>query len=262
MRILQVASEAVPWAKSGGLADVVGALSSHLVAAGHDVALALPLYRDLNGAGPEVDATAVEVSSGPGPAFSVRASMAAAGFEVWWVDAPDLFDRAGLYGTADGDYPDNALRFATLVRGALGAARAFDWRPDVVHAHDWQAGLTPVYSQQGGEDVPPCVLTIHNIAYQGVFGTDILHDMGLQDHRGSLHQEDLGHNRINFMKQGLLYADLLTTVSPTYAREIMTPEGGAGLDGLLRYREYDLHGILNGLDYDSWDPATDPRLGS
>lgn len=257
MRILQVASEAVPWAKSGGLADVVGALSSHLVAAGHDVALALPLYRDLNAAGPEADATAVEVSTGPGAAFSVRSSMAAAGFEVWWVDAPDLFDRAGLYGTADGDYPDNALRFATLVRGALAASRAFDWRPDVIHAHDWQAALAPVFVHDGMErgSAPATVLTIHNMAYQGWFTSIAATVAGLPD------SEVLAQGTgVSLLKGGILAADRVTTVSPRYAHEIGMPRFGFGLDRWIANLDPPVAGILNGIDTDVWNPESDPHL--
>ena len=259
MRILQVASEAVPWAKSGGLADVVGALCSHLVAAGHDVVLALPRYRDLNAAGPEADAPAIEVSSGPGPAFAVRPSTAAAGFGVWWVDAPDLFDRVGLYGTADGDYPDNALRFATLVRGALAAARALDWRPDVIHAHDWQAALAPVYVRGGFEDewvpAPATVLTIHNMAYQGSFTSVAATAAGLPD--SDVLVQGTG---VSLLKGGILAADRVTTVSPRYAHEIGMPRFGFGLDRWIADLDPPVAGILNGIDTDVWNPESDPHL--
>ena len=259
MRILQVASEAVPWAKTGGLGDVVGALCAHLAAAGHDVALALPRYRDLNAAGPETNAPAVEISSGPGPSFAVRPSAAAAGFDVWWVDAPRLFDRAGLYGTADGDYPDNALRFATLVRGALGAAIGLDWRPDVIHAHDWQGALASVYVHDGYEGewapAPATVLTIHNMAYQGSFASVAARAAGLPD--SDVLVQGTG---VSFLKGGILAADRVTTVSPRYAHEIGTPRLGFGLDRWIADLEPPVEGILNGIDTDVWNPESDPHL--
>jgi starch synthase len=259
MRILQVASEAVPWAKSGGLADVVGALCSHLAAAGHDVVLAVPRYRDLNAPGPEADAPAVEVSAGPGRSFAVRTSTAAAGFRVWWVDAPDLFDRPGLYGTADGDYPDNALRFATLVRGALGAARELDWRPEVIHAHDWQAALAPVFVRGGLADgwvpAPATVLTVHNMAYQGSFTSIAAAAAGLPDSEALI--QGTG---VSLLKGGILSADRVTTVSPRYAREIGMPRFGFGLDRWIATLDPPVAGILNGIDTDIWNPESDPYL--
>lgn len=261
MRILQVASEAVPWAKSGGLADVVGALCSHLADSGHEVVLALPHYRDLRAAGPQPGSPAVEVSSRPGSSVAVRPSPAAAGFQVWWVDAPRLFDRAGLYGTPDGDFPDNALRFATLVRGALGAARALNWRPDIIHAHDWQGALAPVYVREGyGGDwaqAPATVLTIHNLAYQGSFPSTTARAAGVPDSMTLVHGEG-----VSFLKGGILSADRVTTVSPRYALEIGTPRLGFGLDRWISGLEPPVEGILNGIDTDVWNPATDPHLAA
>ena len=261
MRILQVASEAVPWAKSGGLADVVGALSANLAASGHDVVLALPLYRDLNAAGPEAGAHAVTVSRGSDPPMAVRKSRAAEGYDVWWVDAPDLFDRPGLYGTADGDYPDNAVRFATLVRGALAATRLFDWRPDVIHSHDWQSALAPLYVREGYEGewspAPATVLTIHNMAYQGWFAPATATEAGLPD------SEALTHGGgVSLLKGGILSADQVATVSPRYAREIGTPRLGFGLDPWIADLEPPVEGILNGIDTDVWNPETDPNLAA
>lgn len=259
MKILQIASEAVPWAKTGGLADVVGALCSHLAAAGHDVVLALPRYRGLGAAGPVDGDPAVRVSTRAGRATDVRPAAAAGGFAVWWVDAPELFDRDGLYGTAAGDFPDNALRFATLVRGALGAARALDWRPDVIHAHDWQGALAPVWVRDGyeGEWTPPpaTVLTIHNMAYQGTFGAEAAAAAGV----AALEVLVQGDG-VSFLKGGILSADRVTTVSPRYAREIAEPRFGFGLDGWIAGLEPPVVGILNGLDTDVWNPETDPFL--
>ncbi len=260
MRILQVASEAVPWAKSGGLADVVGALCAHLAAAGHEVILALPRYGELNAPGPEPDSPIVSVAAGPADSIAVRPAESGAGFDVWWVDAPDLFDRPGLYGTPDGDYPDNALRFATLVRGALGAAQALDWRPDVIHAHDWQAALAPVLVREGEggqEPAPVTVLTIHNMAYQGSFALADARAAGVR--RSTALAQG---RRVSFLKGGILTADRVTTVSPQYAREIGTPRLGFGLDRWIAGLASPVVGILNGIDTDVWNPETDPHLAA
>ena len=260
MRILHIASEAVPWVKSGGLADVVGALCAHFAASGHDVALALPRYRDLLAPGPDIDAPTVTLRTRSGPSFDVRRTRSAEGFEVWWVDAPELFDREGLHGTAAGDFPDNALRFATLVRGALAATRALDWRPDVIHAHDWQGSLAPVYVGGGYEGewaTPPAtMLTIHNLAYQGVFSAAAALAAALPV------SEDLVQGAgVGLLKGGILSADRVTTVSPRYAREIETRRLGFGLDPWIARLVPPVEGVLNGIDVpqrvrDQWKAAT------
>jgi starch synthase len=259
VRILHITSEAVPWAKSGGLADVVGALCAYLVTSGHDVTLALPQYRDLSAAGPEIDAPSVTVHGGPGPDFDVRRGTSAAGFEVWWADAPELFDRTGLYGTAEGDFPDNALRFATLVRGALAATLAFDWRPDVIHAHDWQGALAPVYVRGAYASEwttrPATMLTIHNMAYQGVFSAEAATAADLPQSRSLVHGDG-----VSLLKGGILSADRVTTVSPRYAREIETPRLGFGLDPWIARLIPPVEGVLNGIDTKVWNPATDRLL--
>jgi starch synthase len=259
VRILQIASEAVPWAKTGGLGDVVGALCAHLAAAGHDVALALPWYRGLSAAGPDSSDPVVRVPTGPSGVLNVRTSASAAGFAVWWVDAPDLFDREGLYGTVAGDFPDNALRFAALVRAALGAAQALDWRPDVIHAHDWQGALAPVLVTGGYDRAwtppPATVLTIHNMAYQGWFAAEAAAAAGVPE------LEVLAQGGgVSFLKGGILSADRVTTVSPRYAREIAEPRFGFGLDAWIADLDPPVVGILNGLDTDVWNPETDPFL--
>jgi starch synthase len=260
MRILHIASEAVPWAKTGGLADVVGALCSHLAAFGHDVALALPLYRDLHAPGPEPGGPAVAVSAGAGQSARVLPTRYPGGIEVWWVDAPELFHRDGLYGTADGDYPDNALRFATLVRAALDATRVLNWHPHVIHAHDWQSALAPIYVARGRSDAPAhpavaTVLTIHNMAYQGVFSVEAARAAELPESEW-LHQG----GGVGLLKGGILAADRVTTVSPRYAREIETPRFGFGLDPWIAGLDPPVAGILNGIDTDVWNPAADPML--
>jgi starch synthase len=181
---------------------------------------------------------------------------------IYLLRCPELFDRPGVYTGG----PDEHLRFIALSRVAIEMCQQMNFAPDIFHCHDWHTALVPLYLKTLYAwdklfERTRSVMTIHNIAYQGVFGADILHDMGL-DHPGKLHQEDLDHDRINFLKSGVLYADLLTTVSPTYAQEILSPEYGMGLEGLLRERRDTLIGILNGVDYDEWNPRSDPLIPS
>jgi starch synthase len=241
MRILMVASEAQPFAKTGGLADVLGALPQALSRLGHHVDLVMPRYRGI---------TAAESVTG-----AVR---------TIFIDHPAYYDRDYLYGAGGRDYADNAERFAYLATAALDWAAAQPHRYDVVHAHDWQAGLVPVLLPRTRTTTPAfrstgTVFTIHNLAYQGVFDASWLPRLGLG--WDLLHIDALEYyGRISFLKGGLMFSDVLTTVSPRYAQEIQTPEYGFGFDGILRYRSADLVGILNGIDYDRWDPARDPHL--
>jgi starch synthase len=263
LRVLQVASEAFPLVKTGGLADVAGALPHAL--AGEDVRVTtlLPGYpavlaalADAGGAYPLEDMFG-------GPARLISATVA--GLDLLVLDAPHLFDRAGhLYTDAGGtDWPDNAERFAALARaGAMVAAGEITGiTPDVVHAHDWQAGLLPAYLALGGGQGPPSVFTIHNLAFQGQFPAALLDRLGLA--ASSYTIDGVEHyGAIGFLKAGVRFADRLTTVSPTYAAEITTEEGGMGLAGLLRGRADVLSGILNGIDTSVWNPASDPALAS
>jgi starch synthase len=241
MRILMVASEAIPYAKTGGLADVLGALPAALARLGHQVDVVIPRYRGISLHETEAD-----------------------GVRVVFLDNPHYFDREFLYGGGNRDYDDNAARFAFLCRGALEWAARSGLRYDVVHAHDWQAGLVPVllgttfrtHRTLGGT---PAVLTIHNLAYQGLFGSEWLLALGLG--RELMHVDALEFwGRISFLKGGILFSRVITTVSPRYAQEIQTPEFGFGFDGILRSRASDLVGILNGIDYDQWDPERDVHL--
>jgi starch synthase len=232
MRILMVASEAAPFAKTGGLADVVGALPRALAQLGHSVDVVIPRYRGI---------TVGEVED--------------AGVRFVFIDNPAYYDRDYLYGPSSGDYPDNAARFTFLAREAIAWAAQSGIRHDVVHAHDWQAGLVPVLLRQ----TVPTVFTIHNLAYQGVFEASWLSRLGFG--RELLHVDALEHwGQLSFLKGGIIFSRVITTVSPRYAEEIQTPEFGCGLDGLLRSRSADVVGILNGIDYDQWDPAHDPYL--
>jgi starch synthase len=258
MRILQLASEAVPFAKTGGLGDVVGALTRHLAAAGHEVDLVLPFYRSVAATGqaderqPALRFAPTELgTAGEGRLVSGPAS---GGARTWFVDVSELFDRDGLYGTAGADHPDNLLRFAAFVRAALLAADRLAFTPDVVHCHDWQTALAPVWLAD--TDVPT-VLTIHNLAYQGWFPAA---DRAHADVAPGFGRRLPGAGDLHLLREGLTAADQVTTVSPTYASEILLPELGCGLDEVLRDLERPVVGILNGIDTEVWNPAHDPYL--
>lgn len=260
MKVLFVASECAPFIKTGGLADVIGAVPKALAALGVEVRVMLPAYKALAG----ILAKGREVSSIPdlhgGPARLV--AVKSAGLDLILLDAPHLFDRAGsIYLGPDGkDWPDNGLRFGGLAEVAadIAANGIGGWKPDLVNAHDWQAALVPAYLRQSGNAVP-CVMTIHNIAFQGVFDAELRHPLGLSD--ALFTSEGMEYwGRLGFLKAGIAFSDRITTVSPTYARELLQPEFGMGLEGLLQSRRGDLSGILNGIDLDVWNPETDPDL--
>jgi starch synthase len=261
MRILTVASEAVPFAKTGGLADVIGALAAALARLGHDVDVVMPRYRGIT-TGEQAGRVTVRLG----------AQVAEAG--VWivaphgnvrtiFIDRPAYFDRDFLYGTAGQDYPDNPERFAFLAFAALEWAASSSERFDVVHTHDWQAGLVPMLLQTGRSPSAlartPAVFTIHNLAYQGVFEASWLPRLGFGWDLMRIDALEYW-GRISYLKSGLMFSRMITTVSPRYSREIQAPEFGFGFDGILRYRGSDLVGILNGIDYDQWDPARDPHI--
>ncbi len=261
MKVLMVASECAPLIKTGGLADVVGALPAALFGHGIECRILLPAYPSLQpllSDGRQV----AKFSDLPG-GYGQLVLVSAHGIDLLLLDAPQLFDRPGLpYTDPDGaDWADNHLRFGALAQAAarVGLNGVDGWQPDIVHAHDWQAALTPVYLKQSGQEVPKSVLTIHNIAFQGRFGPHVLSDLGL---RGDwFHPEALEfHGDLGFLKGGLMFADRITTVSPTYAREILTPQYGLGLEGVLQSRAAILSGILNGIDTGIWDPLSDPAL--
>jgi starch synthase len=260
-----VASEAHPFAKTGGLAEVVGSLPLALARLGHRVTIVLPRYRD------------VQVGESAGEpvtlAFGDRTEdvtfyrrPVAEGVDAVLVDAPALFDRDGLYGSGPRDYDDNAWRFAVLSRAALEYARLSGERPSVIHAHDWQAGLVPVFQKMLFSSDPvvggvPVVFTIHNLAFQGIFPREIVPILGLPD--DVLHLDAMEFwGQISYLKGGVNFSEKITTVSPTYAREILQPELAFGFSGVLARRAGDLTGILNGIDTERWNPAADPFLGT
>jgi starch synthase len=267
LRILFVASEVDPFAKTGGLADVAGALPKALAAQGHDVRVFMPKYRGVERAAGELRPVLprVEVPLGDRTvAGAVVEGRLGKSVPVYFLGQDAYYDRPSLYTTAEGDYPDNCERFTFFCRAALAALAPLDWVPQVIHAHDWQTGLIPVYLETLYRDTAAyrdiaTVFTIHNLAYQGLFwhydlpmtglGWDLFTPAGIEF-----------YGKLNFLKGGLVFSDFLTTVSPTYAREIQTPEYGEGLDGVLRERAGDLVGILNGIDYEVWNPATDAEI--
>jgi starch synthase len=262
-RILMVASEAAPFAKTGGLADVMGSLPAALARLGNDVAVLLPRYRNIVIAPGDRVYENLSVNVGP-RRFSVGIDQVVRqGVRYFFVDCPTLYDRAGIYNEAGVDYPDNHIRFAVLSQAAIEVARHL-FLPDVFHAHDWQAGLLPVLLRENLAGDPTffgsrCMLTIHNLGYQGNFPSSALADLDLDP--SLFHTEGLEfYGRVSFLKAGIVWANAVTTVSPTYAREIQTPEFGFGMDGLLRSRAGKLSGILNGVDYQEWNPETDRHL--
>jgi starch synthase len=262
LRVLFVSSEAFPLAKTGGLGDVCSAMPAALAALGVDVRLLLPAY-------PQALDLAEHrrfVRQLPDGGVLLGARMPDGGLPVYLVHHPDLFRRGGgLYQDEDGrDWPDNHRRFEALARAGVALALEGDdtgWRPQTVHANDWQTGLLPALLALHDGPRPGTLFTIHNLAYQGNFPFEVARELGLP--AAILTSEGAEfYGQLSFLKAGLRYGDRLSTVSPTYAREILTPEHGAGLDGLLRARAKDLVGILNGVDYTLWDPGSDRALPS
>ncbi|GAB4141069.1 MAG: glycogen/starch synthase [Planctomycetota bacterium] len=267
LRICLVASEIAPFAKTGGLADVVAGLGRFLHGQGHDVRLFLPLYGPVRDSGaprtPLAAARDVDVRfGGRSIRFSIDTTpLPNSGALAHLVDCPELYGRPSVY-TMDGDEP---LRFSMLSRAVLETCQRLQWAPDVIHCNDWHTALSPLYLKTLYRwdrlfQNTRTVLTIHNIGYQGTFDAGVVDSLDLGDQRAHLHHGDLKEGRFSFLKTGILHADKLTTVSRTYAREIQTPEAGMGLDDLLRARSQDLVGIVNGVDYQDWDPSCDPKI--
>ncbi len=264
-RVLMVASEATPFAKTGGLADVLGALPTALQARGDEVAVVLPRYGAIPLASLRRVYDDLPVWLG-WQSWHTHVYVAnERGVPYYFIDCPKLYDRPGLYGEGTEDYPDNPTRFAVLSRAALEVVRRI-WRPQIVHCHDWQAALVPVYMRHFFAADPTflalkVLLTIHNLGYQGQFPKETLAAIGLDNglfRAGAL--EFFG--RVNVLKGGIVFSDAISTVSKGYAREIQTPELGFGLDGLLRARSDVLDGIVNGADYSEWSPEVDPHIAA
>ena len=261
MKILMVASECVPFAKTGGLGDVVGGLSRALAELGVETAVVLPAYRSVLEKF-RSEATDIEIGvalDGTKAAAKVSKVAADGGAPVYLIGNEDYFGRPQFYGTPKGDYPDNAERFAFFSKAALEfAGSSGPW--DIIHCHDWQSALMPVLNRLGAKKVKPkTILTIHNLAHQGVFPYSEWPLLGID--ASYFHPKYLEfYGRINFLKGGILFSDALTTVSRKYAKEILTPEYGSGLEGVLGDRQRDLYGILNGVDYREWSPESDPYI--
>ncbi|HXG10327.1 MAG TPA: glycogen synthase GlgA, partial [Gemmataceae bacterium] len=287
MRLLLAASEVVGFAKTGGLADVAGALPRALRRRGHDCAVILPLYRAARAAGVLLEPTShilqVPVGGRPVAGRLWRSTLPGCDVPAFLVEQSYYFERddpaqgRGLYqftlpGGKKQDYPDNCERFVFFSRAVLEAVRLLDYWPDVLHANDWQTGLVPVYLREVYQrqyawvsgtayDRIRTLFTIHNIAYQGVFWHWDMKLTGLDWRLFNYRQLEF-HGHLNLLKAGIVFADVITTVSPSYAREIQTPYYGCGLQGVLAERKDRLYGIVNGADYDHWDPATDPHLAA
>ena len=268
MRILIASSEVAPFAKTGGLADVTGALPKALAKLGHDVRVVLPKYRMVDakqhGLRPAVASLPVPVAGRMESAAIWEAAIQSA--PVYFVQHDAYYDREALYQSKGGDYPDNAERFAFFSRAVLEMIRPLDFLPEIYHCNDWQTGLVPTYLRtalQGVRDLQSTgvLFTVHNLGYQGLFGPEALAAANLgQELFNPFGIEFYG--KVNFLKAGLVFSDLITTVSRKYSQEIQTEAFGHGLEGVLRARAKDVHGILNGIDYDEWHPARDAFIAA
>ncbi len=268
MKIVVLASEATPFAKTGGLADVAGALPKFLSKLGLEVRLVMPFYRDVQ----KKSLPLKKILDGHPLDWGGRQER----FSVWqgsgdsdfafFIEKKEWYDRDCLYGTPAGDYPDNGERFSFYSMAALETLRSLNLAPDIIHAHDWQSAIALAYLKfiYAGSplfNATRSLFTIHNLAYQGLFEKDILGKIGLPGGLFSMDNLEF-FGKVNFLKAGILYATAVNTVSPRYSQEIQTPEFGHGLDGLLRKRREALSGILNGVDYSAWNPAHDSFLAA
>ncbi len=261
-KILFLSAEVAPFAKTGGLGDVGGSLPKALHALGHDVRVVMPAYKKIEdgypGVSPMPGLLHVPTGSGYLPVGVFGGKLPNSEVPVYFIAEQNLFNRPNIYG-----YSDDPYRFAFFSRAALELTLALEWKPDIVHAHDWHTAPAITWLATAGQgdgrfrDIAT-VFTIHNLAHQGRTNWHIFDYLGIQTHA----MAEEGYGEVNFMARGIYHATMVNTVSPTYAREMMTPDGGAGLHNLLRHRHYDVHGILNGLDYDEWDPGGDGRIAA
>ena len=267
MNILLASSEVFPYSKTGGLADMVGALGKALAADGHAVTIVTPLYRSVREKHPQIELTDKTITlplGGLTVSAKVWSTTPLEGLTVLFVDQPEFFDRPALYGEGGRDYPDNAARFIFFSKAVADLARNAPDPFEALHVHDWQVGLVPLFVRYGERsgtwDNPPAtIITIHNLAFQGVFlYSDFLLTNLPNDYFATNGVEF--YNQMNCLKSGIVFSDMITTVSPRYAREIMTEVYGCGLDGVIRARQERLVGILNGVDYSEWNTETNPLL--
>jgi len=267
VKVAFVASEGVPFSKTGGLADVVGALPKALAALGHEVEVILPRYRSTPQGAGVPDAQSLTVPLGSGYKFAaVQDAGCAHQVRTYLIDCPEYFDREGLYQLNGKDYADNAIRFAAFSLAALEFLKRGATPPDIVHCHDWQTALVPIYLSDLYRDdaywgQTSVVFTLHNLGFQGLFPRHVLPQISLP--AGLFTIEGLEYfGKVNLLKGGIVFSDFITTVSRKYAQEIQTREFGYGLEGVLRSRADRLQGIVNGVDYEAWDPASDKLLAA
>jgi starch synthase len=268
LNVLFLSPEVVPFAKSGGLADVAGSLPIALERLGLDVRLVLPFYRVIREGNYEVRPILKKLEVPLGKEkfrTNVLETQLRPGVPVYLIEREDLYDRPNLYGNPGGDYYDNLERFSFFAHAALRLTEALSFKPHVIHCHDWQTGLVPALIKGPYGDIPTLsdvssVFTIHNLGYQGLFPEEKFSVTGLPKTE-FFHAEGLEYwGKLSLLKAGVTYSEAITTVSPTYAKEIQTSEYGMGMEGILRRRSAWLHGILNGVDYTYWDPARDSHL--
>jgi starch synthase len=268
LNIVFATSEVTPFAKTGGLADVCGALPIDLHRAGHNVAVLMPAYRQVKACGLPIEPLGVKFDVPIGNRIVrgrlLRGSLPGSDVPIFFVEQDDYFDRPELYRQKGEDYKDNCERYVFFCRAVLEAIRLLHLQVDVIHCHDWQTSLIPAYlhieyAHTHGYENVASLLTIHNLAYQGIFWHWDMLLTGLDWRYFNLHQMEF-YGKLNLLKSGIVFANWLTTVSPTYAQEIQTEEFGCGLEGVLRQRSEQLTGIVNGVDYNVWNPATDPHL--
>jgi starch synthase len=267
LKVLFASSEIAPFAKTGGLADVCEALPKALVSLGVQPTLVLPLYRSVKEGGWDLKMVIKDLPVQVGDTeikTDIHQGWLTDEMPVFFVQHDEFFDRAYLYGTPQGDYEDNAQRFCFFSRAVFALSEVLKQQWDVIHCHDWQTALIPVYLKTTFSDRPlfsktKSTLTIHNLGYQGIFPSETFPHLGLPSRVFSIEGMEFW-GKVNLLKGGIIFADQLTTVSPTYAKEIQTPEFGYGLEGVLKDQAAKLTGILNGVDYAQWNPADDPHL--
>lgn len=276
MNIVYLTTEAVPFAKTGGLADVCGTLPARIADLGHQAAVIMPAFRSVHQAGVPIKTTNISFAIPLGPeniagsgkligARLLTTTLPDSNVPVWLIDQPQYFDRDSLYGTPAGDYPDNAERFIFFCRAAMQVIERMGWAVDIVHCNDWQTGLVPAFIKAESDRwswIGPqtkSIMTVHNLAYQGQFNKSVFPMTGL-DWRHFNKDEFEYYDQVNFLKTGLVTADRITTVSPRYSLEIRTPQQGCGLNEVLSTASDRVTGIINGIDINVWNPKRDPHL--
>ena len=267
MKIVSVASEMAPYAKTGGLADVSGSLTKELHALGHEVIAFLPCYQSIPLDQWKFETVIEKLETPIGTQREtgrVLSRVDDCGVTVYLIDHPEYFKREFLYGTALSDYPDNDVRFIFFQKAVLETLRAIGFAPDVIHCHDWQSGLIPVflrtlYAKEPLFKKTRSVFTVHNLAYQGNFPPDSLPMTGLSWEEFKFDRLEF-YGKVSFLKAGLVYGDAVTTVSDRYAREVQTKEFGCGMESVIASRKDNLRGVINGIDYREWDPSSDPDI--